>query len=210
MSLEAPVLSGGIQLAATNFNAEANFGFIGVAIADGSIVDLETGPSGLEAAVRFVDSDGQIVERVNLSELFDALTGNTATGPLGDVTVEVDLTGRVKFDLPITVNAGIGDISADQGTLVVTVPDITTTLADSNQPAVVDVDLADFGQQLANLKSLSFHDVIDGLREVITFMESVEDQPELSQQLPLVDFQSERVLLRSVRPSAASWIRSRQ
>ncbi len=109
-------------------------------------------------------------------------------GSSTDFSVATDLTGGARFNLPVSVNSGIGGMSADQGTLVVTIPDITTTLAGSNQPAVIDLDFSSFGQQLTNLKNLSFQDVIDGLRDVTTFMESVEDQPELAQQLPLVDF----------------------
>ncbi len=62
--LESPILSGGIQLVADDFNASANFGFVGVSIENGSVVDLDGGPSGLLATVNLVDSSGQPVTRV--------------------------------------------------------------------------------------------------------------------------------------------------
>ena len=183
--LESPELSGGIQLVANDFNASANFGFVGVNIEHGSVVDLDGGPSGLLASVHLVDANELPVARVPLSDLFDALSGDTGAG---DVTVKTELNGGVRFSLPVSVDSGINGLAADQGTLVITIPDITTTLAGSNQPAVVDLDLSNLGGQLASLTDLTFQDVIDGLRDVITFMQTVESQPELAQQLPLVDF----------------------
>ena len=167
-------LSGDAQLAASDIDAAARFGFLSVEVASGS------GSANGEVTVELIDpktvsDDG----RIDLFELWGGLSAL-------ETLATVDLSGSANFLLPLRVAEDfLGELHPDNPAVTIAWPDITSAAT------LVVTPNADM-QALLDYEHLTFQFVIQKLREVESFIdEKIEqrDNPNalLNRKLPLVN-----------------------
>ena len=161
-------LSASVDLTASDIDAEARIDFAGIGVQDG------TGALSTEFQLSLIEPGANTDGNITLDEL---LAG------LGDITslVDVDLAGSAGFTLPIVVTGDLFDASnqPSDAQLQITWNDLF-----GGTPSVTldgEIDL------IQGLKDLALNELIEALRQVEGFIESVENTGPLQQELPLVD-----------------------
>ncbi len=152
--ISEPRISGDV-LFSGSIDASASFGFVGVDITGGAIVDVEGAPSSLNVDVTFATAAGDPIERLTLSEVFDTLTDIEDS-----LVARADLSGAIGLALPLALSGGIGTLVAADARFEVMLDDLSVTSQGLD-------DLADF-------KDLTFTDFLDGLRRGLDLVANLE------------------------------------
>ncbi|MAE67893.1 MAG: hypothetical protein CMJ18_26865, partial [Phycisphaeraceae bacterium] len=171
-----PLLEGTVILDGTSLQADATFGFVSVAVDNGTA----TGQVGAAIELHEPDEPDEpagngLDGRTTLRELFDGL-GDLAT------LLTPTTSGSVSFDLPVSVAGSFANLSTGStGT-----PRLLVSLPDVNAPDAVTIATEHF-DNLANFESLSLADVVSGLGKAVDFVDETLSLPGIDVTLPLVD-----------------------
>lgn len=175
------MLGGNISLSAADVDATARVGFVDVSINSG------TGTASAGVSVSLTDpGTGAADGRITFDELFDALANDP--GSLIDVQGP---TGSASFELPIEVNPAPLSPPGD--------PRLIVTISDLFDPGTFAAAIEPEFDLLSGLEEFAFSQLINGLREVQSFLTGVEANELLQKELPLVNTSLAEVLELSAR-----------
>ncbi|MBI4325898.1 MAG: LEPR-XLL domain-containing protein, partial [Chloroflexi bacterium] len=162
-------LAGTANLIASDIDASARLGFLGIAIVDGAgtanaTLSLELQDPGTVA------TDG----RIDLPELFAALTNP------GTLVKQPTLSGFAQFVFPVRVSPNILEDPPPNPALSLTWPDITNPRALRLTP---NADM----QRLFDVGRLTFGDIVQALRALSDYLRTLEQFSFLNDKLPLLN-----------------------
>ncbi|MDB5319040.1 MAG: cya 2, partial [Phycisphaerales bacterium] len=164
-------ITGSANLAATDIDANAHLGFLGVGVVNGtggvtsSFSAALTDP-GTEAA------DG----RISFSELFTALSGDIST-----LAPTSTLSGSANLTLPLQVTPNILGAGAPAA------PAATVTWTDIRDPNTLSVNFNADTSRLLDFQNISFAGVLQAILQGVQYISSLEKFSFLSQKLPLLN-----------------------
>ncbi len=157
-------LGGDVHVSATDIDASANFGFIGVDIVDGTA----TAEASVLAKIRNPSAPSA---PVRVGDFFTSLT-NLGTW------AQLTTSGTASVNLPVQVQGGILELGAD--------PRVVVSMSNVFNPSTLSVTFPDL-TALTNYKNLDIDDVLAGLNQFVSYLGSVEGFSFLNLDLPVID-----------------------
>ena len=167
LSIKDASVSGQVALSATDIDATAKFGFVGIQITDG------TASASLNGSLALHKPGNAGNTRVSLDELNSALTGNPLS--LGSVA----LSGSATLSFP--------HISVLNNVITPALPpSVTFSFPDITNLASFTPTFTNFNE-LLNFEHLSADNIIDALKGVKDYLSTLSGFSFLNQKLPLID-----------------------
>ncbi len=157
-------ITGNAQITASDIDASANVGFIGVDIVNGTA-------SANASVVASIRNPAATTAPIRVGDFFDAIT-NIATW------ASVTTTGTAMANLPIQVQGGLLALGPD--------PRVAVTMSNVFNPATLNVTFPDL-TALTNYKNLDMADVFGALNQVVGYLGTIEGFSFLNLDLPVID-----------------------
>ena len=152
--------TGSLALAAADVDANANFGFVGI--------DIVNGTASASGSFVLAPRSGQPIRLLDLFDRLDNLSG----------TFQLTTTCSANVDLPVTVDAGI--------TLPVgPSPRITASFADLVHPSAPSVTFSGL-DALLGFRAFDTQDVVAALRGLVNTLRTMASLPLVGGPLPLI------------------------
>src|SRR6185437_15323257 len=163
LSIQNATAKGTISLTTpSNINASAHYGFLGVAVNNG------TASANAEADLSLTPG------ALSLTQIASALI-NPAT-----LVSSLNVSGSASASLPITVTPSIAN-AAISGT-----PTLSISLANITNPAGAIVTAPQLGN-LSSLGNMTFANAMTALNQLISYLQSLAPLPEFGGKLPLIN-----------------------
>lgn len=164
-------VTGSASLTATDINANAHLGFLGVGVAHG------TGGVTASFNAQLVDPGTDAADgKITFNELFNALSNNVSS-----LVPTPTLSGSANLTLPLTVTPNIFGAGAPAA------PAATVTWTDITDPNTLNVSFNADTSKLLDLQNLSFQGIIQAILQGVQYIASVEKTSFLNTKLPLLN-----------------------
>jgi Ca2+-binding RTX toxin-like protein len=164
-------VTGSASLSATDIDANAHLGFLGVGVVNGT--------GGISAAfnAQLVDPGTDAADgKISFSELFNALSNN-----ISSLVPSPTLTGSANLTLPLSVTPNIFGAGAPAA------PAATVTWTDIRDPNTLSVNFNADTSKLLDFQNISMAGVIQAILQGVQYIASLEKFSFLSTKLPLLN-----------------------